>query len=265
MTSTKTGAGVVRRPPTNAKLVRLLEEMDATSNATEANADASRAYFAASWAVQKLYRTGLPPGLDPAVVTNAVTAVMPLGYELFYLTRRVGTEYDAAIVAGVRAHRADRGLEFVLWPALVATLTEHAGVPIAAANRLLLDAEALVGCHGASVPADRGAAVLDGVSAAMDAWFAPGVVAHTLSVAREAMPPTRWSNAGGDGVTPPHGGSQWALFIACALHPSEEAAAVLAPRVPLISRLDEPNRTAVCDVLRHARRLHGTRVPMPVE
>lgn len=263
MSVIKTAAGAVRRPPTNAKLVRLLEELDATGKKLEPGAEDTRAHLAAHDAIMKLYRSGLPRGLDPAVVTAAIAAAMPRMHELVYLTRKAGTEYDAAIVTGVRAHLERRGVEFVLWTALVATLTEHAGVPIATANQVLRHAEKEVGRdYETNLPADRSPAVLERVSAAMDAWFAPEVVAHTLALAREGMPPTAWSS-GGDGATPPQGDEEWALFIACALHPSEEAEALLAARAALIPRLAEPGRTAVDDVLRYAHSVHGARVPMP--
>lgn len=146
----------MRRPPTNAKLVRLLEELDATGKKLEPSDEDTRAHLAAHDAIMKVYMSGLPRGLDPAVVTAAIAAVMPRLHELVYLTRKAGTEYDAAIVAGVRAHLERRGVEFVLWTALVATLTEHAGVPIATANQLLRHAEKEVGRdHETNLPADR--------------------------------------------------------------------------------------------------------------
>lgn len=264
MTSIKTGAGVVRRPPTNAKLVRLLEELDATGNKLNPSGDDVRVHSAAVEAVRKVYKSGLPRGLDPAVVTGVIAAVVPGLYDLVYLTRKAGIEYDAAIVAGVRACRERLGGGAVLWAALVATLTEHAGVPIATANQVLRHAEKEVARdYETNLPADRSPAVLERVSAAMDAWFAPEVVAHTLALAREGMPPTVWSSGERHGVTPPQSDEGWALFIACALHPSEEAAALLAARVALIPRLAEPGSTAVCDVLRYAHSVHGARVPMP--
>jgi hypothetical protein len=125
MSVIKTGAGVARRPPSNAKLTRLLEDLDSTGN------------------------------------------------------------------------------ELGLWTALVATLTERAGVTISTAKQMLRRAEKEVGRdHETNLPADRSPAVLGRVSAAMDAWFAPEVVAHTLALAREGMPRTAWSSGERHGVTP---------------------------------------------------------------
>jgi hypothetical protein len=249
----------MRRPPTNAKLVRLLADLGAWNEANEVDI---HVHVAASDAIRKIYRNGLPSGLDPAVVTAAIAAVMPLCYELTYLTKKVGTEYDEAIVAGVRARLARAGIDHVLEPALVATLTERAGMPIATANQALLRAEREVGRDpDTNLPASRSPAVLERASAAMDAWFAPAVAGHTLALARMGMPPTAW--ASGDGATSPQTDDEWALLIGCALHPSEESASLLAERIALIPLLDEPGRAAVCDVLRYAHRKHGARVPMP--
>lgn len=248
---------VVRRPPTNAKLERLVAE-------AAANGYGSPARDAAEHAIEGLAKRGLPSGLDPAVVAAAITELMPYPYVIVRLVKHVGSEYDDAIVAGLRTYRERHGITHVLDKMLLAVLTEHGRVSFVTAYERLFHAQEAVGRDpSTNLPADRSPAVLDSVSAAMDPWFSPKVVAHTLALANQGMPPTTWSNDDTSGVVPPQGDEEWALFIGCALHPSEAAAALLAKRCKLIPRLDEPARTAVCDVLEYAHDVHGALVPLP--
>ena len=93
-----------------------------------ANHDDLAAHAAARDAVRKLHARGLPSGIDPAVATAVVAENMPVGYEIARMVvRRVGTEYDAALVAGAKDHRARPGVGYVLEAMLVATLAEHGG------------------------------------------------------------------------------------------------------------------------------------------
>lgn len=242
-----------RRPPTEAKLVKLIAELQATGGLVNPSAAQSEAYSAASAAIRKIYKNGLPAGVDPAVITSTIATVLPTAYDLHYMTRKAGTEHDAAIVQGIHAYTTHRGFEFALSPALVATLAEHGGVAIAAANQALLDAGKTVqrDVHS-NLPSLRDRASLLRVSAAMAPWFAPGVVQATLALAQQALPPTRWTSGGRQGATPPQTEDEWALFIACAFHQSAEAQAVIASRTGLFDLLDETALAAVNDVLRAA-------------
>lgn len=237
-----------RPPPTQAKLVKLLAALDELGKLTAPTGAEMEAYSTAHSEVQKIWRLGLPRGIDPAVVSAAIAAVMPLGYELGRITRKTGTDYDAAIIRGVRAHIERSGLVWLLEPALVAALSEHAGVSLAEANERLLRAERAVGRDPTTnLPAVRDEATLERVCEAMAPWFSPGVVQATLAIARDGVPPTRSAN--GKSATAPQCDEEWALFIACALHPSEDARAVIAARTPLLPLLDEAGRAAVEDVL----------------
>lgn len=238
----------LRTPPAQAKLARALETLKELAQVAE-HGDAEMALgMAARDEIQKMYRSGLPSGIDPALVRAAVAEVMPLSYELAKMTKKAGTEYDAAIAHGIREHVGSIGLAWVLEPALVAVLSEHAGVSIADANQMLLRAERAVDRDpSTNLPADRSPAVLERVRAAMAPWFEPAVMSATLAIARDGLPPTRWGS--GEGATAPQCDEEWALFIACALHPSEEARAIIASRAALIPLLDEAGRAAVNDVL----------------
>ncbi len=251
------GNRAARRPPTNTKLQRILCEL-------EAKREDIHATMPLRETLRKLYVKGLPSGLDPAVVAAVIFARMPQGYEIERLVRRTGTEYDEALVTGVRRFLERFDVLYVLDVALVAALTEHGGVSWATAYEHLRQAEEQVGRDpSTNLPSDLDPAVLERISAAMDPWFSPRVVAHTLSLAHEGMGPLAWSIGEERGATAPQCDEEWALFIGCALHPSEAVREVLAVRCERIALLDEPGRSAVCEVLAYARRKHGERVPAP--
>ncbi len=203
--------------------------------------------------VYKIYKSGLPAGVDPAVITATIATVLPNAYDLYYMTRKAGTGHDAAIIQGIHAYTARRGFLYALTPAMVATLAGHGGVSIAAANQTLLDACKTVqrDVHS-NLPSRRDRASLLRVSAAMAPWFAPGVVQATLALAQQALPPTRWTSGDQHGANPPASEEDWALFIACAFHQSAQAQAVIASRTGLFDQLDEACLAAVTDVLRAA-------------
>ncbi len=109
----------------------------------------------------------------------------------------------------------------------------------------LLDWDPSTNCPSECTPE-----MIDEVATAMDAWFAPDVVAHTLALADVGMAPTE----GATWVNPPPCTEDWALLIGCALHPSEPALAALKTRAALAPKLEEPTRSAVLEILAEGER-----------
>jgi hypothetical protein len=249
-----TRTSVVRRPPTNAKLQGIVDVLREIAKKSSWSDSDIREHGDATEAIRKLYKNGLPSGLDPDLVRAAISASMPLEYDILRLTKKAGSEYDAAIIAGVKDHLDKYSIDYVLWPALVAALAEHGGVTIARANELLSHAGREVNIDpSTNMPTDHGPAVLDRVHKAMAPWFSSSVVASTLSIARRGMPPTRWTGPA-EGATAPQGDDEWALFIGCAFYPSEETTTLFQERVQLIPLLAEPERSVVNEVLKYTGR-----------
>lgn len=237
--------GGVRTSPLNATLRQMLDAL--------AVDDAGAAWRAADATLRALYRKGLPRGLDHGLVAALLEVRPPYGDEIHSISARVGADYDAAILEGLRRHPVAGELALPLEVSLVALLAEHSGRTIADAYAALRRAEALAERVVERGPDARGAdAALDAVAEAMVPWFAPQLAPHTLALAKERLGPTAWSHEGKRGVIPLQGSEAWALFIGCAAHPGEAAAEILAARAPLIDALDEPERSLARRVLRRA-------------
>lgn len=255
MSKPTTRANTLRRPPTNAKLQGFVEVLRAIREKTSYTDSDIRESSDASEGIRKLYKAGFPSGLDPEIVSAAISLSMPLEYDIQRLVKKAGDQYDEAIIAGVNEHLERVGVDYVLWPALVATLAEHSGVSIARANELLSLAGRAVNIDpSTNMPTDHGPEVIERVHVAMQPWFSSSVVASTLSLARRGMPPTRWTGPT-EGATAPQGDDEWALFIGCALYHSEETTELFEAKAPLIALLSEPERVVVRDVLRFAGRI----------
>lgn len=246
VTSRTKQPAAIKRPPTNKKLAAWVEALEDPS-------PDDNAFCEASDAVQKLYAKGLPSGLDPALVASAICYSMPHGYLIGRMVRGVGSEYDAAIVAGARRHRAKYGTDNVLEMLLVALPTEAGTRTIAESYAAFVEAERALDINPeTNAPTKVSRAMCAAVQRAMAPWAA---LETTLELAEIALPPSEGTMGERRWINPVQCAEQWALLIVCASHPSERARALIDVRRPLVERMEDPLRALVSATLRECEGL----------
>ena len=245
-----------RPPPTQAKLRTLLDSLKVIDT------NDTRGWFTLSDQIAKIYKAGLPSGIDTAVIEECVEQKGPLTQDIMNMTKKAGTEYDGAIANGLRKLVTKLTPGLALDTNLVLALfdNDRAFSLRAAALQLQQTARLIERNVHNNVMINIDEESLSKITQSVAPWFSSGVLPSTLTIVESAVSPYLVTYDGGAQVTAPQTDEEWAMLVGCFMSKREETRQVLLQKKALFKQMPPENLEAVTNIARVSASMLGVSV-----